>query len=651
MADTQNTNVQEQDIHQLLKVKREKLANLQQAGKDPFQITKYDVTHHSTDIKNNFEELEGKTVRIAGRVMSKRVMGKASFCNVQDLPGNIQVYVARDSIGEESYADFKKYDVGDIVGIEGEVFKTKTGEISVHASQVTLLSKSLQILPEKFHGLTNTDIRYRQRYTDLIMNQDVKDTFVKRSRIISAIRRYLDGQGFLEVETPMLVSNAGGAAARPFETHYNALDEDVKLRISLELYLKRLIVGGMERVFEIGRVFRNEGLDTRHNPEFTLMELYQAYTDYYGMMDLTENMFRYVAQEVCGTTVIPYAEETIDLGKPFERLTMVDAVKKYAGVDFDQIPDTAAAKKLADEKGVHYEERHAKGDILNLFFEEFVEEHLIQPVFIMDHPVEISPLTKRKPDKPDYVERFELFIYGREMCNAYSELNDPIDQRERFKAQEAALAAGDEEANTTDEDFMNALEIGMPPTGGIGYGIDRLVMLLTNSPAIRDVLLFPTMKSLDNSTSKKADGKAEGAQTVGDNNGFFTPNSKIDFSNVKIEPLFEEAVDFETFSKSDFRAVKVKECVAVPKSKKLLQFTLDDGTGTDRTILSGIHAYYEPEELVGKTLIAITNLPPRAMMGIESCGMLLSAVCEENGEEKLNLLMVDNHIPAGAKLY
>ena len=615
MADTQNTKVQEQDIHQLLKVKREKLANLQEAGKDPFQITKYDVTHHSTDIKNNFEELEGKTVRIAGRVMSKRVMGKASFCNVQDLPGNIQVYVARDSIGEESYADFKKYDVGDIVGIEGEVFKTKTGETSIHAAKVTLLSKSLQILPEKFHGLTNTDIRYRQRYTDLIMNQDVKDTFVKRSRIISAIRRYLDGQGFLEVETPMLVSNAGGAAARPFETHYNALDEDVKLRISLELYLKRLIVGGMERVFEIGRVFRNEGLDTRHNPEFTLMELYQAYTDYYGMMDLTENMFRYVAQEVCGTTVIPYAEETIDLGKPFERLTMVDAVKKYAGVDFDQIPDTAAAKKLADEKGVHYEERHAKGDILNLFFEEFVEEHLIQPVFIMDHPVEISPLTKRKPDKPDYVERFELFIYGREMCNAYSELNDPIDQRERFKAQEAALAAGDEEANTTDEDFMNALEIGMPPTGGIGYGIDRLVMLLTNSPAIRDVLLFPTMKSLDSSTSKKADGKAEGAQTVGDNNGFFTPNSKIDFSNVKIEPLFEEAVDFETFSKSDFRAVKVKECVAVPKSKKLLQFTLDDGTGTDRTILSGIHAYYEPEELVGKTLIAITNLPPQSHDG------------------------------------
>ena len=648
MADTQNTNVQEQDIHQLLKVKREKLANLQQAGKDPFQITKYDVTHHSTDIKNNFEELEGKTVRIAGRVMSKRVMGKASFCNVQDLPGNIQVYVARDSIGEESYADFKKYDVGDIVGIEGEVFKTKTGEISVHASQVILLSKSLQILPEKFHGLTNTDIRYRQRYTDLIMNQDVKDTFVKRSKIISAIRRYLDGQGFLEVETPMLVSNAGGAAARPFETHYNALDEDVKLRISLELYLKRLIVGGMERVFEIGRVFRNEGLDTRHNPEFTLMELYQAYTDYYGMMDLTENMFRYVAQEVCGTTVIPYAEETIDLGKPFERLTMVDAVKKYAGVDFDQIPDTAAAKKLADEKGVHYEERHAKGDILNLFFEEFVEEHLIQPVFIMDHPVEISPLTKRKPDKPDYVERFELFIYGREMCNAYSELNDPIDQRERFKAQEAALAAGDEEANTTDEDFMNALEIGMPPTGGIGYGIDRLVMLLTNSPAIRDVLLFPTMKSLDG-VNKKNDVNNTASEAPEKN--VKTESEKIDFSKVKVEPLFEEFVDFDTFSKLDFRAVKVKECVAVPKSKKLLQFTLDDGTGTDRTILSGIHSFYEPEELVGKTLIAITNLPPRAMMGIDSCGMLLSAIHEEEGEEKLHLLMVDDHIPAGAKLY
>lgn len=650
MADTQNTNVQEQDIHQLLKVKREKLANLQQAGKDPFQITKYDVTHHSTDIKNNFEELEGKTVRIAGRVMSKRVMGKASFCNVQDLPGNIQVYVARDSIGEESYADFKKYDVGDIVGIEGEVFKTKTGEISVHASQVTLLSKSLQILPEKFHGLTNTDIRYRQRYTDLIMNQDVKDTFVKRSRIISAIRRYLDGQGFLEVETPMLVSNAGGAAARPFETHYNALDEDVKLRISLELYLKRLIVGGMERVFEIGRVFRNEGLDTRHNPEFTLMELYQAYTDYYGMMDLTENMFRYVAQEVCGTTVILYAEETIDLGKPFERLTMVDAVKKYAGVDFDQIPDTAAAKKLADEKGVHYEERHAKGDILNLFFEEFVEEHLIQPVFIMDHPVEISPLTKRKPDKPDYVERFELFIYGREMCNAYSELNDPIDQRERFKAQEAALAAGDEEANTTDEDFMNALEIGMPPTGGIGYGIDRLVMLLTNSPAIRDVLLFPTMKSLD--VDKKANKASEAAPVASVPTTSVSAESvQLDLSKVKIEPLFEEYVDFDTFAKSDFRVVKIEACEAVPKSKKLLKFTLNDGTDKKRTILSGIHEYYEPEQLVGKTCVAITNLPTRMMMGIPSEGMLISAVYEYEGHEGLNLLMLDDVIPAGAKLY
>ncbi|MEI3167844.1 MAG: lysine--tRNA ligase [Lachnospiraceae bacterium] len=650
MADTQNTNVQEQDIHQLLKVKREKLANLQQAGKDPFQITKYDVTHHSTDIKNNFEELEGKTVRIAGRVMSKRVMGKASFCNVQDLPGNIQVYVARDSIGEESYADFKKYDVGDIVGIEGEVFKTKTGETSIHAAKVTLLSKSLQILPEKFHGLTNTDIRYRQRYTDLIMNQDVKDTFVKRSKIISAIRRYLDGQGFLEVETPMLVSNAGGAAARPFETHYNALDEDVKLRISLELYLKRLIVGGMERVFEIGRVFRNEGLDTRHNPEFTLMELYQAYTDYYGMMDLTENMFRYVAQEVCGTTVIPYAEETIDLGKPFERLTMVDAVKKYAGVDFDQIPDTAAAKKLADEKGVHYEERHAKGDILNLFFEEFVEEHLIQPVFIMDHPVEISPLTKRKPDKPDYVERFELFIYGREMCNAYSELNDPIDQRERFKAQEAALAAGDEEANTTDEDFMNALEIGMPPTGGIGYGIDRLVMLLTNSPAIRDVLLFPTMKTLE---PKRAENKAEKAAVNGSAEAatVSAPSVQIDLSKVKIEPLFADDVDFETFSKSDFRVVKIEACEAVPKSKKLLKFTLNDGTDRKRTILSGIHEYYEPEELVGKTCVAITNLPPRKMMGIDSEGMLISAVYEYDGREGLNLLMLDDSIPAGAKLY
>ena len=642
----QNQAAQEQDIHQLLKVRREKLANLQEAGKDPFQITKYDVTHHSREIKDNFETLEGKTVSIAGRIMQKRVMGKASFCNVQDLQGNIQTYVARDNIGEESYADFKKYDVGDIVGVKGEVFKTKTGEISIHAAEVTLLSKSLQILPEKFHGLTNTDIRYRQRYTDLIMNQDVKDTFVKRSKIISAIRRYLDSQNFMEVETPMLVANAGGAAARPFETHYNALDEDVKLRISLELYLKRLIVGGMERVYEIGRVFRNEGLDTRHNPEFTLMELYQAYTDYNGMMDLTENMFRYVAQEVCGTTLIPYAEEMIDLGKPFERLTMIDAVKKYTGIDFDQVADTAEAKKLADEKGIHYEDRHVKGDILNLFFEEFVEEHLIQPVFIMDHPVEISPLTKRKPDKPEYVERFELFIYGREMCNAYSELNDPIDQRERFKAQEAALAAGDEEANTTDEDFMNALEIGMPPTGGIGYGIDRLVMLLTNSPAIRDVLLFPTMKSIggvksENGVSSKSSEEVKAEP------------EKIDFSNVKIEPLFEEEVDFDTFSKSDFRAVKVKECVAVPKSKKLLQFTLDDGTGTDRTIISGIHAFYEPEELVGKTLIAITNLPPRKMMGIESCGMLLSAVnnLKDSEDEELHLLMIDNHIPAGAKLY
>ena len=650
MAESQNGAVQEQDINQLLQIRREKLTNLQEAGKNPFVITKYDVTHHSTDIKENFEELEEKTVRIAGRLMSKRVMGKASFCNVQDLPGNIQVYVARDSIGEESYADFKKYDVGDIVGIEGFVFKTKTGEISVHANAVTLLSKSLQILPEKFHGLTNTDIRYRQRYTDLIMNQEVKETFVKRSRIISAIRRYLEGEGFLEVETPMLVGNAGGAAARPFATHYNALDEDVKLRISLELYLKRLIVGGMERVFEIGRVFRNEGLDTRHNPEFTLMELYQAYTDYYGMMELTENMFRYVAQEVCGTTLIPYAEEMIDLGKPFERLTMVDAVKKYAGVDFDQIPDTAAAKKIADEKGVHYEERHAKGDILNLFFEEFVEEHLIQPTFVMDHPVEISPLTKRKPDKPDYVERFELFIYGREMCNAYSELNDPIDQRERFKAQEAALAAGDEEANTTDEDFMNALEIGMPPTGGIGYGIDRLVMLLTNSPAIRDVLLFPTMKSLD--ADKKASKTSEATPAASVPTTSVSAESvQLDFSKVKIEPLFEEFVDFDTFAKSDFRVVKIEACEAVPKSKKLLKFTLNDGTDKKRTILSGIHEYYEPEQLVGKTCVAITNLPPRMMMGIPSEGMLISAVYEYDGHEGLNLLMLDDAIPAGAKLY
>ena len=655
MAEQQNAkqqNAKEPDLNQLLKVRREKLAELQAAGKDPFQITKYDVTVHSEDVKVNYAEYEGKEVSIAGRMMSKRVMGKASFCNVQDLKGNIQCYVARDDLGEEAYKDFKRMDIGDIVGIKGIVFTTKMGEISIHATSMVLLSKSLQILPEKYHGLTNTDMRYRQRYTDLIMNEDVKKTFVMRSRIISCIRRYLDGQGFLEVETPMLVANAGGAAARPFETHYNALDEDVKLRISLELYLKRRIVGGMERVYEIGRVFRNEGLDTRHNPEFTLMELYQAYTDYYGMMDLTENMFRHIANEVLGTTTIPYADVEIDLGKPFERLTMVDAIKKYTGIDFEEIKTTEEAKKLADEKGVAYEARHVRGDIINLFFEEFVEENLIQPTFIMDHPVEISPLTKRKPDKPEYVERFEMYIYGREMCNAYSELNDPIDQRERFKAQEAALAAGDDEANTTDEDFMNALEIGMPPTGGIGYGIDRLVMLFTNSPAIRDVLLFPTMKSTASaSKAGKSEGAAEEIKSAGDNNGFFTPNEKIDFSNVKIEPLFEEHVDFETFSKSDFRAVKVKACEAVKKSKKLLQFTLDDGTGTDRTILSGIHAYYEPEELVGKTLIAITNLPPRAMMGIESNGMLLSAVCEENGEEKLNLLMVDNHIPAGAKLY
>ena len=650
MAEIQNqgNGQQVQDINQLLKVRREKLAALQEAGKDPFQITKYDVTHHSQEIKDNFEELEGKSVSIAGRIMSKRIMGKASFCNVQDLQGNIQSYVARDNIGEEAYADFKKYDVGDIVGIVGEVFKTKTGEISIHAAQVTLLSKSLQILPEKYHGLVNTDIRYRQRYTDLIMNEEVKNTFVARSKIISSIRRYLDGQGFLEVETPMLVSNAGGAAARPFETHYNALDEDVKLRISLELYLKRLIVGGMERVYEIGRVFRNEGLDTRHNPEFTLMELYQAYTDYNGMMDLTENMFRHVAQEVCGKTRIPYGDVEIDLGKPFERITMVEAVKKYTGVDFDEIPDTEAAKKIADEKEVHYEERHTKGDILNLFFEEFVEEHLIQPTFVMDHPVEISPLTKRKPDKLDYVERFELFITAREMCNAYSELNDPIDQRERFKAQEAALAAGDEEANTTDEDFMNALEIGMPPTGGIGYGIDRLVMLLTNSPAIRDVLLFPTMKSLDGG-NKKNDVNNTASETPEKN--VKTESEKIDFSNVKIEPIFEEMVDFDTFAKSDFRAVKILACEAVPKSKKLLKFTLDDGERKDRVILSGIHEYYDPEELVGKTAIAIVNLPPRKMMGIDSEGMLISAVHEEDGHEGLNLLMVNDRIPAGAKLY
>ncbi len=636
-----NANAKEQDIHQLLKVRREKLAELQAEGKDPFQITKYDQDTHSADIKDNYAEYDGKEVSIAGRIMSKRVMGKASFCNVQDLKGNIQCYVSRDELGDDSYKDFKKMDIGDIVGIKGFVFTTKMGEISVHAHSVTLLSKSLQILPEKYHGLTNTDTRYRQRYVDLIMNEDVKKTFVMRSKIISCIRRYLDNLGFLEVETPMLVANAGGAAARPFETHYNALDEDVKLRISLELYLKRLIVGGMERVYEIGRVFRNEGLDTRHNPEFTLMELYQAYTDYKGMMDLTENMFRHIAEQICGSTTIPYADVEIDLGKPFERLTMIDAIKKYTGIDFNEIKTTEEAKKLADEKGVHYEDRHVRGDIINLFFEEFVEEHLIQPTFITDHPIEISPLTKKKPGHPEQVERFELYIYAREMCNAYSELNDPIDQRERFKAQEAALAAGDDEANTTDEDFLNALEIGMPPTGGIGYGIDRLVMLFTNSPAIRDVLLFPTMKSLDTKKSEKPVVKtSENAAP-----------EVIDFSKVVIEPMFADYVDFETFSKCDFRAVKVKACEAVKKSKKLLQFTLDDGTGTDRTILSGIHAFYEPEELVGKTLIAITNLPPRAMMGIDSCGMLLSAIHTEEGEEKLNLLMVDNHIPAGAKLY
>ena len=637
---SQNT----ENLGELLKVRREKLAALQEAGKNPFEITKYDVTHHSSDVKENFEELEGKSVSLAGRIMSKRVMGKASFCHIQDLKGTIQVYVARDNIGEDSYKDFKKYDIGDIVGISGEVFKTKTGEISIHATSVTLLSKSLQILPEKYHGLTNTDTRYRQRYVDLIMNEEVKDTFVKRSKIIKEIRNFLDERGFMEVETPMLVANAGGAAARPFETHYNALDEDVKLRISLELYLKRLIVGGLEKVYEIGRVFRNEGVDTRHNPEFTLMELYQAYTDYYGMMDLTESMFKYLAEKVCGSSVITYNGIEIDFGKPFERITMVDCIKKYAGIDFDEVKTDEEAKALAREKNIEFEERHTKGDIVNLFFEEFCEKNLIQPTFVMDHPLAISPLTKKKPDDPEKVERFELFINTWEMCNAYSELNDPIDQRERFAKQEEAFANGDEEANHTDEDFLNALSIGMPPTGGIGYGIDRLVMLLTDSPAIRDVLLFPTMKTLGGVKSENGVKNKEDS----------TPKSepeKIDFSKVKVEPLFEEDVDFDTFSKSDFRAVKVKECVAVPKSKKLLQFTLDDGTGTDRTILSGIHAYYEPEELVGKTLIAITNLPPRAMMGIDSCGMLLSAVHEEEGEEKLHLLMVDDHIPAGAKLY
>ena len=634
----------EAELTEVLRVRREKLAQLVEDGKDPFQITKFDVTHHSAEIKDDFDALEGKEVVVAGRMMSKRVMGKASFCNVQDLKGGIQCYVARDAVGEDSYKDFKKFDIGDIIGVRGEVFKTKTGEISIHASAVTLLSKSLQVLPEKFHGLTNTDMRYRQRYVDLIVNPEVKDTFVKRSKIIKEIRNFLDGRGFMEVETPMLVSNAGGAAARPFETHYNALNEDVKLRISLELYLKRLIVGGLEKVYEIGRVFRNEGVDTRHNPEFTLMELYQAYTDYYGMMELTENMFRYLAEKVCGSAVITYNGVEIDLSKPFARLTMNDAIKKYAGIDFDEVKTDEEAKALAKEHHIEYEERHTKGDIINLFFEEYCEKELIQPTFIMDHPLAISPLTKKKPSDPTKVERFELFINTWEMCNAYSELNDPIDQRERFAAQDAAFAAGDEEANHTDEDFLNALEYGMPPTGGIGYGIDRLVMLLTDSPAIRDVLLFPTMKTLGGVKSENGVSSKDVS----------TPNSepeKIDFSKVKVEPLFEEDVDFDTFSKSDFRAVKVKECVAVPKSKKLLQFTLDDGTGTDRTILSGIHAYYEPEELVGKTLIAITNLPPRAMMGIDSCGMLLSAIHEEEGEEKLHLLMVDDHIPAGAKLY
>ncbi len=681
-----NKGGQQQDVNQLLKVRREKLQNLQEAGKDPFQITKYNVTHHSSDVKelynaheaeilgdrkapdvegmddaakrevinNDYNErreiMDAKPIEvsIAGRMMFKRVMGKASFCNIQDLKGNIQVYVARDNIGEDSYADFKKSDIGDIYGVKGFAFRTKTGEISIHAEEITLLSKSLQILPEKFHGLTDTDTRYRQRYVDLIMNQESKEVFIKRSQILKEIRNFLAGRDFMEVETPMLVSNAGGAAARPFETHYNALNEDVKLRISLELYLKRLIVGGLERVYEIGRVFRNEGVDTRHNPEFTLMELYQAYTDYEGMMELTESMFRYLAEKVCGSTKISYNGVEIDLGKPFARMTMIDAIKKYAGVDFDQVPDDAAAKKLADEHHIEYEERHKKGDIVNLFFEEYCEKELIQPTFIMDHPIEISPLTKKKPSDPTKVERFELFCNTWEMCNAYSELNDPIDQRERFAAQDANAAAGDDEAEHTDEDFLNALEIGMPPTGGIGYGIDRLVMLLTDSQAIRDVLLFPTMKSqgaakneANNAAQSGAAAPAEAEKTV----------EKIDFSKVKVEPLFEEMVDFDTFSKSDFRAVKVKACEAVKKSKKLLQFTLDDGTGTDRTILSGIHAYYEPEELVGKTLIAITNLPPRAMMGIESCGMLLSAIHEEEGEEKLHLLMVDNHIPAGAKLY
>ena len=643
MAQTNNqNNAAQQDVNELRQIRFDKLKELQDAGNDPFVITKYDVSHHSTDIKENFDSLEGKTVTVAGRLMSKRVMGKASFCNIQDLKGNIQSYVARDCIGEEEYKAFKKMDIGDIVGLKGEVFKTKTGEISLHATELVLLSKSLQILPEKFHGLTNTDTRYRQRYIDLIMNAESKQTFINRSKIISTIRRYLDSQGFMEVETPMLVPNAGGAAARPFETHFNALDEDVKLRISLELYLKRLIVGGMERVYEIGRVFRNEGLDTRHNPEFTLMELYQAYTDYHGMMDLTENLYRFVAQEVLGTTKITYNGIEMDLGKPFERITMLDAVKKYSGVDFNEIETLEQARAVAKEHHVEYEERHKKGDILNLFFEEFVEEHLVQPTFVMDHPIEISPLTKKKPENPDYVERFEFFMNGWEMANAYSELNDPIDQRERFKAQEELLAQGDEEANHTDEDFLYALELGMPPTGGIGFGIDRMVMLLTDSPAIRDVLLFPTMKSLDSDKKASKAPVSEVAEKTAE---------KIDFSNVKIEPIFTEMVDFDTFSKSDFRAVKILACEAVPKSKKLLKFTLDDGERKDRVILSGIHEYYEPEELVGKTAIAIVNLPPRKMMGIDSEGMLISAVHEEDGHEGLNLLMVDDHIPAGAKLY
>ncbi|MGN1349773.1 MAG: lysine--tRNA ligase [Anaerovoracaceae bacterium] len=629
----------EKELGEQRKIRREKLAQLQAEGRDPFQIMKYDVTHHSMELKDEekYAEMEGKTVTVAGRLMSKRVMGKASFCHVQDLQGRIQAYVTKDVLGEEPYKDFKKLDIGDIVGIRGEVFKTKTGEISIHAAEVTLLAKSLQILPEKYHGLTNTDMRYRQRYVDLIMNEDVKDTFIKRSKIIAEIRNYLNGQGFLEVETPMLVSNAGGAAARPFYTHFNALDEELKLRISLELYLKRLIVGGLEKVYEIGRVFRNEGVDTRHNPEFTLMELYQAYTDYHGMMELTENLYRHLAQTVCGSLVLQYGDKVIDLSKPFEKITMIDAVKKYSGVDFSKIETVEEARAAAKEHNVEYEERHKRGDILNLFFDEFVEDNLIQPTFIMDHPVEISPLTKRKPEDPEYTERFEFYMNGWELANAYSELNDPIDQRERFRAQEEQFAAGDDEAQHTDEDFLNALEIGMPPTGGIGFGIDRMVMLLTDSAAIRDVLLFPTMKSLDGG-AKKNEAHNEAA-------------AKIDFSKVEIEPLFEEAVDFETFSKSDFRAVKVKDCEAVKKSDKLLKFTLDDGTGTDRIILSGIHKYYEPEELVGKTLIAITNLPPRKMMGIDSCGMLLSAVHSEEGEERLNLMMISDAVPAGAKLY